>query len=229
MLVKIYKKIPSRLRSKIYDIFLSNILLYYRKTSVSLYFHNKSWRRLNRHNSTYLCGNYPFGMISVGNYTYGKIDINFFTNKEKLIIGNFCSIADGVKFVTGGNHFAYRLLTFPVGSIYNIGKDDGYTKGPIIVEDDVWIATNALILSGVTIGRGAIVAAGAVVVKDVPPYAIVGGNPAKILKYRFPLEIRESLMKMDFSLLTKEYIEQNIDVFYSYISVESKWFTNLCK
>lgn len=193
MLVKIYKKIPSRLRSKIYDIFLSNILLYYRKTSVSLYFHNKSWRRLNRHNSTYLCGNYPFGMISVGNYTYGKIDINFFTNKEKLIIGNFCSI------------------------------------GPIIVEDDVWIATNALILSGVTIGRGAIVAAGAVVVKDVPPYAIVGGNPAKILKYRFPLEIRESLMKMDFSLLTKEYIEQNIDFFYSYISVESKWFTNLCK
>lgn len=115
MLVKIYKKIPSRLRSKIYDIFLSNILLYYRKTSVSLYFHNKSWRRLNRHNSTYLCGNYPFGMISVGNYTYGKIDINFFTNKEKLIIGNFCSIADGVKFVTGGNHFADRLLTFPVG------------------------------------------------------------------------------------------------------------------
>lgn len=200
MLVKIYKKIPSRLRSKIYDIFLSNILLYYRKTSVSLYFHNKSWRRLNRHNSTYLCGNYPFGMISVGNYTYGKIDINFFTNKEKLIIGNFCSIADGVKFVTGGNHFADRLLTF-----------------------------NALILSGVTIGRGAIVAAGAVVVKDVPPYAIVGGNPAKILKYRFPLEIRESLMKMDFSLLTKEYIEQNIDFFYSYISVESKWFTNLCK
>ena len=229
MLVKIYKKIPSRLRSKIYDIFLSNILLYYRKTSVSLYLHNKSWRRLNRHNSTYLCGNYPFGMISVGNYTYGKIDINFFTNKEKLIIGNFCSIADGVKFVTGGNHFADRLLTFPVGSIYNIGKDDGYTKGPIIVEDDVWIATNALILSGVTIGRGAIVAAGAVVVKDVPPYAIVGGNPAKILKYRFPLEIRESLMKMDFSLLTKEYIEQNIDFFYSYISVESKWFTNLCK
>ena len=117
----------------------------------------------------------------MGNYTYGKIDINFFTNKEKLIIGNFCSIADGVKFVTGGNHFADRLLTFPVGSIYNIGKDDGYTKGPIIVEDDVWIATNALILSGVTIGRGAIVAAGAVVVKDVPPYAIVGGNPAKIL------------------------------------------------
>ena len=141
----------------------------------------------------------------------------------------FCFIADGVKFVTGGNHFADRLLTFPVGSIYNIGKDDGYTKGPIIVEDDVWIATNALILSGVTIGRGAIVAAGAVVVKDVPPYAIVGGNPAKILKYRFPLEIRESLMKMDFSLLTKEYIEQNIDFFYSYISVESKWFTNLCK
>ena len=229
MLVKMYKKIPYRLRSKIYDLFLSNILWYYRKTSVSLYFHNKSWRRLNKHNGTSLCGNYPFEIISVGNYTYGKIDINFFTNKEKLIIGNFCSIADGVKFVTGGNHFTDRLLTFPVGSICNIGKDDGYTKGPIIVEDDVWIATNALILSGVTIGRGAIVAAGAVVVKDVPPYAIVGGNPAKLLKYRFPLEIRESLMKMDFSLLTKEYIEQNIDFFYSYISAESKWFTNLCK
>lgn len=68
MLVKIYKKIPSRLRSKIYDIFLSNILLYYRKTSVSLYFHNKSWRRLNRHNSTYF-----MWKLSIWNDISGKL------------------------------------------------------------------------------------------------------------------------------------------------------------
>ena len=88
-----------------------------------------------------------------------------------------------VKFVTGGNHFADRLLTFPVGSIYNIGKDDGYTKRAN--NSGRWCFGLQLMLwflSGVTNWSGAIVAAGAVVVKDVPPYAIVGGNPAKIFE-----------------------------------------------
>lgn len=70
-------------------------------------------------------------------------------------------------------------------------------KGNIVVEDDVWIGENAIISSGVKIGQGAIVAAGAVVTKDVEPYAIVGGNPAKIIKFRFNENIREKLMKMN--------------------------------
>lgn len=108
-------------------------------------------------------------------------------------------------------------------------EDDGYTKGPIILEDDVWIATNALILSGVTIGQGAIVAAGAVVVKDVPPYAVVGGNPAKIIKYRFPEEIIKKLLKLDFSLLTSEYVKGNISILQAPITKNSKLFLDLCK
>lgn len=225
----LYKKLPIKMRKKIYSLFLGKYLEYYRKTSISLYFHNRAWRKLNKHNKTYLCGNYPFDLISVGNFSSGYLHVNFFTDKEKLIIGNYCSIADGVKFVTGGNHFMDRLSTFGMGSIFPTGKDDGYTKGPIILEDDVWIATNVLILSGVTIGRGAIVAAGAVVVKDVPPYAIVGGNPAKIIKYRFPEEIIKNLLKIDFLLLTEEYVKKNISILQASITKDSKLFLDLYK
>ena len=82
------------------------------------------------------------------------------------------------------------------------------SKGDIIIKDDVWIGTNAIILSGVTIGQGAIIAAGAVVTKDVPPYAIAGGNPAQIIKYRFEPEIIEKLKKFDYSKLTEEKIQK---------------------
>lgn len=86
-----------------------------------------------------------------------------------------------------------------------------------------------MILSGVTIGQGAIVAAGAVVVKDVPPYAVVGGNPAKIIKYRFPEEIIKKLLKLDFSLLTSEYVKGNISILQAPITKNSKLFLDLCK
>ena len=76
---------------------------------------------------------------------------------------------------------------------------EALTKGKIIVKDDVWIGMSVLILSGITIGQGAVIAAGSVVTKDVPPYAIVGGNPAKILKYRFSSEIIEKVKNVDLS------------------------------
>lgn len=118
MFLKIlYKKVPVKIRGKIYSLFLGKWLKHYRKTSVSLYFHNRAWRKLNKHNKTYLCGNYPFDLISVGNFSYGNLRLNFFTDKERLIIGNYCSIAKGVTFVSGGNHFTDRLSTFPMGSI----------------------------------------------------------------------------------------------------------------
>ena len=94
-------------------------------------------------------------------------------------------------------------------------KQEGVSKGNIIVDDDVWIGFRSTILSGVHIGQGAIVAAGSVVTKDVPPYAIVGGVPAKVIKYRFSPEMIEELLKVDYSKLTKEMIEEHIEDLYA--------------
>ena len=82
------------------------------------------------------------------------------------------------------------------------------------MDDDVWIGENALILSGVHINQGAVIGAGAVVVNDVPPYAIVGGVPAKVIKYRFEKEIIEILLNIDFKRINKIEIEKYIDKFY---------------
>ena len=93
---------------------------------------------------------------------------------------------------------------------------ESFGRGDITVDDDVWIGFYATIMSGVHIGQGAVVAAGAVVTKDVPPYAIVGGVPAKIIKYRFSPEVIEQLLKMDYSKLTDNMIrEKNNDIYNS--------------
>lgn len=90
-----------------------------------------------------------------------------------------------------------------------------FSKGNIEADDDVWIGYGATIMSGVHIGQGAVVAAGAVVTKDVPPYAIVGGVPAKVIKYRFSEIMIEELLKIDFSKLTEEAIKSHIDELYT--------------
>ncbi|EMF49988.1 Acetyltransferase [Streptococcus parauberis KRS-02109] len=94
-------------------------------------------------------------------------------------------------------------------------KFEAFSNGNIIVEDDVWIGTNAIIMSGVTLGKGSIIAAGSVVTKSVPAYTIVGGIPAKVIKERFSEEIKQLLMELDFSKLTDEFIKNNIDLLYS--------------
>ncbi len=109
---------------------------------------------------------------------------------DRLRIGNYCSLGSGVTFMMGGNqgHRADWVSTFPFNFQANIFKDahNPYLKaGDTTLGHDVWIGSEAMIMSGVTIGDGAIVASRAVVTKDVPPYAVVGGNPAKVLKYRF--------------------------------------------
>ena len=92
---------------------------------------------------------------------------------------------------------------------------EAISKGDIIVDDDVWIGYGATILSGVHIGQGAVVAAGAVVTKDAPPYAIVGGVPARVIKYRFSPEVIEQLLKLDYSKLTDNMIRERIDDLYT--------------
>lgn len=130
--------------------------------------------------------NPKYTKYNIGDYTYGEPNIDDFGSK--LVIGKFCSIARGVTIVLGGEHNTHWISTYPFSAIFQNKKHiEGHpaSKGDIVIGNDVWIGTEAIILSGVHLGDGAVVAARSVVTKDVPPYAIVGGNPAKVIKYRF--------------------------------------------
>ena len=139
----------------------------------------KKWKKINKDNFTEM-GNRMFNInkVSIKTGTYGEINvIQFDRNTEnKLLIGRYCSIAPEVHFLLDGEHPYNYISTYPFKTRYINGEEDfSSSKGNIVLEDDVWIGYRATILSGVHIGQGAIIAAGSVVVKDVPPYAIVGG------------------------------------------------------
>lgn len=176
---------------------------------------NKKWRKINSHNFTTMGKNFPFEIVKVGKGTYGALNIYYWgSENEGVEIGNYCSIARGVTFHLGGNHRFDTFSSYPFKTRYVDGKNEAWSKGRIVIKDDVWIGTNAMILSGVTINQGAVIAAGAIVTKDVPAYAVVGGNPAKVIKYRFDEEIREELLKLDFSNLDLDKISENVDLYY---------------
>jgi acetyltransferase-like isoleucine patch superfamily enzyme len=132
--------------------------------------------------------------MSFGKYTYGNPNIYWKNKNAKLVVGNFCSIADNVNIYLGGNHRTDWVTTYPFGHVHkNIfnnfnGLGHPSTKGDVIIGNDVWIGGNVTIMSGVTIGYGAVIANNSHVVKDVYPYSLVGGNPAKLIKYRFTPE-----------------------------------------
>ena len=138
-------------------------------------------------------------------------------NHDKLIIGKFCSIACGAKFMmNSGNHTLKSLSTYTFPIFYEEWdetlkpKDAWDNKGDIIIGNDVWIGYEAVIMSGVKIGDGAIIGTRAVVTKDVPPYTIVGGIPAKIIKKRFNDEVISCLLKLEWWDFTNEKIAKNI-------------------
>ena len=141
--------------------------------------------------------------IFIGDYTYFddrrngpekfeeyNVLYNYDFSKVKLVIGKFCALAAETRFIMTGNHKLDAISTYPF-PIFQQGWESAFNifdlpvKGDITVGSDVWFGYNTLIMGGVTIGHGAIIAAGAVVVKDVPPYSIVAGNPAKVVKKRF--------------------------------------------
>lgn len=180
---------------------------------------NTIWRKANQHNQTVLKECFPQDRVSVGRMTYGDLKVESWHSADtKLIIGSFCSIAENVTFFLDGEHKTTSFSTFPFKSVLGVGEEEAVTKGNIIVDDDVWIGYGVTILSGVHIGRGAVIAAGAVVTKDVPPYAFVGGVPARIIKYRFSPEIIAELMKIDFNKLDDQKIKANIEKLYANIT-----------
>lgn len=174
------------------------------------------WRNNNSHNFTVPISYYPLDKIKIGRGTYGKIHILSAKADNLLCIGNYCSIADEVTFILNAEHPLDHLSTYPFKGML-FGEPEATAKGDIIVDDDVWIGYRVTVLSGVHIGRGAIVAAGAVVTKDVPAYAVVAGVPAKVIKYRFGENVITKLNGIDFNIDT-HFIEDNITLFYQSIN-----------
>lgn len=150
---------------------------------------------------TTVVGNSP---ISVGRFTYfsENISIKQWNEGAALRIGAFCSFADKITVFLGGNHRADWISTFPFGLMHQEELGDEVipgnpaTKGDVVVGNDVWVGSGVTILSGVSIGDGAVLGANACVTKDVLPYRIVGGNPARVLKQRFDDETIALLLKL---------------------------------
>ena len=174
------------------------------------------WRDNNLHNETVAENIFPIKKVSVGVGTYGGIRAYSFGNDaEYLCIGNYCSIAGEVVFLLGGNHNYKTISTFPFGlKVYGKGSGKGAdTKGAIIVEDDVWIGHHALILSGVTLGQGCIIAAGSIVAKNVPAYAIYVND--KVIKYRFSENVVLKLKRFSFDMNNEK-----LELFSKYYRME---------
>lgn len=151
------------------------------------------------------------GILKLGVGTYGLPQINYWDLKTNVTFGKYCSIAKGVNLVLGGEHGLHYTSTYPFTEFISNKSEEikevlarevipndflpkhPLTKGDIVIGNDVWIGQNAMILSGVHIGNGAIVGAGAVVSANVPDYAIVAGNPAKIIKFRFDAQTISNL------------------------------------
>lgn len=179
---------------------------------------NSIWRKKNSHNSTNMMKLCKVSNVSVGINTYGAIYVHDFGSEEKLCIGNYCSIADDVHFFLSGNHDFTRISTYPFKKNLLGGSHESISKGGITVEDDVWIGSGVYIMSGVTIGRGAVIAAKSLVTKDVQPYSIIAGTPAKLIKKRFSDEIATILSDIDYTKISLAFIEENANVLYQDIT-----------
>jgi virginiamycin A acetyltransferase len=189
----------------------------------------KIYPRTNDFETVYLKGVITNPNIIVGDYTMyndfvsdptqfekNNVLYHYPINKDRLIVGKFCSIACGAKFLfTSANHTLKSLSTYPFPLFFeewNLDKKHVKSawdnKGDIVIGNDVWIGYEAVILSGVHIGDGAIIGARAVVTKDIPPYTVVGGIPAKEIKKRFDEEIINKLQQIQWWNWSFDKIQQ---------------------
>lgn len=189
----------------------------------------KIYPRTNDFDTVYLKSVITNANITVGDYSMyndfvsdprqfenNNVLYHYPINNDRLIIGKFCSIACGAKFLfTSANHTLRSLSTYPFPLFFEEWEMDKKqvasawdNKGNIVIGNDVWIGYEAIILSGVNIGDGAIIGARAVVAKDVPPYTVVGGIPAKEIKKRFDEETINKLQQIQWWNWSFEKIQQ---------------------
>ena len=168
----------------------------------------------------------------IGRESYGDLEVLAWPNEKAILkVGAFCSFAPGAKVLLGGNHRQDWITTFPLSVFWNIehntnnDQNISMTKGNIDIGNDVWIGTEAIVLSGVNIGNGAVIGARAVVTKDVPPYAVVAGNPAKIINKRFDDEVIQKFQEIkwwdwDKKTITKAaplMLSKNLEAFFQFV------------
>ena len=141
-------------------------------------------------------GHYP--QYEIGRGTYGCPRLFGYRNDGGLKIGAYCSIAADVGIFLGGEHHPEWVTTYPFGALWHEHDhpEQPKSRGDVVIGNDVWIGREAVIMSGVTIGDGAVVGAGALVAKNVPPYTIVGGNPARPIRMRFPEDVVARLLAL---------------------------------
>ena len=193
----------------------------------------KNWRRVRSlgiiASTSIIRDSWVVGNVSLGNYTeiiddvrlVGNIEIGDYTSingpntqlfarVNKIVIGKYCSIARGCT-IQEYNHNVRKMSTYMINSkLFNKKVSlDIYSKGSVTIGNDVWLGAQSVILSGVNIGNGCIIAANSVVTKDVPPYAIVAGVPAKIISYRFSPEIIEKLLELQWWNRSLDWLIKN--------------------
>ena len=162
----------------------------------------------------------------IGEWSYGWPKVLSWGEDSTLKIGRFCSIGGNVTILLGGEHRTDWVSSYPLSRMLGgekIYESNIRTKGDVVIGNDVWIGDGAIILSGVTIGDGAVIGARAVIVADVPPYAVAVGNPAVVIKHRFPPEQIEAFLRIQWwnwslskikaslSLMTQDDIGRFID------------------
>lgn len=162
------------------------------------------------------------GNVSLGRNTslWGP-NLDIYTNENSVEIGSYCSIARNVSFQTY-NHNAKKITSYFIGANFfnEQWANEQVSKGKIVVGNDVWIGSHCVILGGVTIGNGAIIAANSVVNKDIPAYSIVGGSPAKIIAHRFELPIINALQKLQWWNWNNEDLHKNKVLFEQELTLD---------
>ncbi|RTY91104.1 CatB-related O-acetyltransferase [Flavobacterium sp. RSP46] len=174
--------------------------------------------------------------IFIGKYTYGFESTQIYSWGEDIDIkiGRFSSIGAGLKLFCGGNHSTSFVSSYPFGSVYPnflkvvFDKSIVFSNGDIKIGNDVWIGRDVTVMSGISIGDGSVIAANSHVVKNVEPYSIYGGNPAKFIRYKFSEEIIEMLLKLQWWNYEDDIIEKiypilldnpNKDTYYKIIKI----------
>ncbi len=157
--------------------------------------------------------------VSIGRHSYGSASRNLVrpTAAAPITIGAFCSIGPDVLIFGQADHPTTLASTFPFRAKLlrpEAENTDAVTRGGVAIGNDVWIGARAIILSGVTVGDGAVIGAGAVVPRDVPPYAVAAGNPARIVRYRFDRNTISSLLALRWWEWPDERIAALEDAFY---------------